>query len=188
MPRPARSKDLLEAILGSQKIEYALFDGQGQFESASSGLEAKLARRVVPGEPLEAVFPELTGMFLDLQQSLARGEDFQITHIARPDWNNGNGYMSLQFLPWRNGILVLVKDTSLIGNLEQRLTQQRNELALLTAQLERTQAHLIDITTRFLPEKVFASLIEKRRSPSIGGERREATILFADLRGFTAWS
>lgn len=188
MPRPAPAENLLEVILRAENMDYAVFDGEGQLHSASAGLEDRLARRVSSGEPLETVFPELTGMFPDLQNALARGEDFQVAHIARPDWNGGSGYMSLQFLAWQGNVLALVKDTSALGSLEQRLTQQRNELALLTAKLERTQAHLLDITTRFLPGKVFASLLDDGRTPVIGGERREVTVLFADLRGFSVWS
>ncbi|MFN3741534.1 MAG: adenylate/guanylate cyclase domain-containing protein [Anaerolineales bacterium] len=188
MSRFVHTEALLEVILRSQKIEYALFDEQGMLEFASPGLGEKLARQVSVGEPLEVVFPELTGMFPDLRQTLSRGEDLQIEHIARPDWNDGNGYMSLQFIPWQGGILALVKDTSLTASLEQRLVQQRNELLLLSTKLERMQAHLLDITTRFLPGQLVTFLIEERRSPTIGGECREVTVLFADLRGFTRWS
>lgn len=188
MSHPLRAEALLEVILRSQNIEYAIFDEQGTLELASPGLEKKLARHVSVGEPLEVVFPELTGMFPDLQQALGHGEDFQIEHIARPDWNNGNGYMSLHFIPWQGSILALVKDTSLTASLEQRLMQQRNEFALLAGKLERMQAHLLDITTRFLPGQVVSSLLEERRPPAIGGECREVTVLFADLRGFTRWS
>ncbi len=188
MSTSSATENFLEVILRAENMDYAVFDGKGLFEFASSGLEEKLARRVSPGDFIEEIFPELTDMFPDVQQTLARGEQFQVTHIARPDWNGGSGYMSLQFLPWQGGILALVKDTSLIGGLEQRLTQQRNELALLTSKLERTQAHLLDITTRFLPGQVVASLLDNKRSPTIGGECREVTVLFADLRGFTAWS
>lgn len=188
MAHRPRLKHLLTAILRAENIEYAIFDRDGFLKSTSPGLEKKLARKIRPNSSLESVFPELTGMFPDLQQTVLRGEELRISHIARPDWNDGNGYMSLHFL-WHEGdILALVKDTSTIANLEQRIVQQRNELALINAKLERMQTHLLDITSRFMPGQVLESFLKTPTPPTIGGECREVTILFADLRGFTLWA
>ncbi len=180
--------DLLELILETQAIQYAVFNQEGRLEFASPGLAKWLSGEVRHGQSLEAVFPELEGMFQALEETIQDGKDFQVDHIALPDGSDGQRYMSLHFTPYRGGILALVQDTSIAGRLEQRLTQQRNELALLSAQLERTQAHLMDITTRFVPGQVVASLLADRESPTIRGECREVTALFADLRGFTQWS
>lgn len=186
--RTATDIDLLEHILQIKSIHYAVFDREKRLESASPNLAKWLSREIRSGQSVEEVFSELAGMTEALEETLAAGQDFQIDHIERPGEAGEKGYMSLHFVPYRGGILALVQDTSMVGGLEQRVTQQRNELALLSARLERTQTHLMDIATRFMPGRVVESLLANRESPVIRGECREVTALFADLRGFTQWS
>jgi class 3 adenylate cyclase len=96
--------------------------------------------------------------------------------------------MNILIKPFQADLLLLAIDATGVGKLEQRLMQQRNELALLTNQLEKSRSQLLGMATRFMPGQVFDSLLLDRVPPSISGSRREATIVFADLRGFSQWS
>lgn len=175
-------------ILQSQSVHYAVFDRQWRLISASSGLAELLARPISPGVLLDELLPEVNGMTDSIQASLAKGETVEIDHIARPDWQDGSGYMSLQFLTFEGQFILVLKDTSALGQIEQRLMQKRNELALRTEQLEKSQKQLVNLTMRFIPQPVFETLMANREAPTVRGCKRNATIVFADLRGFTRWA
>ena len=181
------SEALYEFILGSQAIQYAVFDKRGLLEFACQQFQQSLVRNVEIGMPVEEVFPELLGMEQVIESSLGDGQSMQIDDILCCD-SSDEKYISLQILAFQEKTLIVVADTTEKANTHQRLMQQRNELSLLTKELEQTKARLLDISTRFLPSQVFNSLLADKRSPSINGEVRDVTILFADIRGFTRWS
>lgn len=175
---------LSDFILKSQSIQYALFQRDGALIYASAELGEWLSQEISAGQTLDDLLPELNGMTVSIAKSIKHGETVEIDHVAR----DGGGYISLQFLPFDDRFILLVKDTSLLGQMEQRLMQQRNELSLLAAQLEKSQLQLMNLTTRFVPGQVFDSLMASREIPTVKGYKREATIVFADLRGFTRWA
>jgi diguanylate cyclase (GGDEF)-like protein len=179
---------LPEFILESQSIQYAVFTEEGLLVSASGDLGKWLSMEIHPGQTLEELFPELSGMITSIQTSIREGRDMEIDYVSRSDWHDGTGYMNLQIQPFEDKILLLVKDSSALGNLERRLMQQRNELALLNNQLEKSRSQLLNMAIRFVPGQVVESLMASREAPSIHGSRREATVVFADLRGFSQWA
>jgi class 3 adenylate cyclase len=54
------------------------------------------------------------------------------------------------------------------------------------ATLERRR--VVDLFGRYVARSVVAQLIKGGRKPALGGETREVTVVFADVRGFTHWS
>jgi class 3 adenylate cyclase len=60
------------------------------------------------------------------------------------------------------------------------------QLCLLCAQLEKVNNRLTHLLQRFIPQEVARKLITSYRPPRLGGQERQATILFADARGYTA--
>lgn len=58
------------------------------------------------------------------------------------------------------------------------------------AREEVARRHITDLFGRYLPRTVVADLVRKplQEALTLGGVRREVTVLFADVRGFTAFS
>jgi adenylate cyclase len=59
---------------------------------------------------------------------------------------------------------------------------------LLHAQVNRARAHLRKTFEHYLPPAVIAQMLESGRLPQLGGERREISVLFSDVAGFTTLS
>jgi len=76
--------------------------------------------------------------------------------------------------PDGNGIAMIVVD----------LTKQRRLEAAHEAEIEKVR-RVQDTFSRYLAPHVVASLMHDPSSIKLGGERRRATMLFADVRGFT---
>jgi len=182
------TQNLFEFLLESQSIQYAVFDENRLLESTSSDFSRHFFRKVKSGETINTVFPELLGMEQVLDDGINRGERVEIDNIISFDQSGKEQYLSLQVLPFRKKILIVARDTTDSATIEQRLMQQRNELSLLTNELEKTQARLVDITGRFVPGQVFDSLLADKNAPRVNGVLRDVSIVFADIRGFTKWS
>lgn len=65
------------------------------------------------------------------------------------------------------------------------LSQQRNELCLLRGNLTESNAQLDFLLRHYIPTEVADALLEQRLSPQQGGELRDVSVLFADLRDYT---
>jgi adenylate cyclase len=100
--------------------------------------------------------------------------------------NGRDGFLSLSIVPFVPGLLLMVTDVSAEGRIEQRVTQQRNELDLLAAQLTVERATLEDLFRRFVPKAVASRAIANPQAVHVSGERRVISVLFADMRGYTA--
>jgi class 3 adenylate cyclase len=64
-------------------------------------------------------------------------------------------------------------------------TTLRKDNARLQTQLQRANDRIRELLERFMPAEVMAELMERAEPPVLGGKRQEATILYADLQGFT---
>lgn len=133
---------LYKAILEQEGIQFALFD---------QDLTLKAASRVIresanaAGSHLADVFPELAGMEDAILSSIQQGDEIFIPRLNRPQ--NGEGhYFDLRLAPLDGQILVILKDSTISGSLEQKLAQQRNEMILLNLELEKSYRMLRNLS------------------------------------------
>ena len=184
-------RTLLKAILNYQGIEYAVADADGRLTSHSPGLRQWLGDEMgsVNGRLLANLFVELTGLEDDIAQVARKQQPaLKIQKIARQRPDGTAVYITLAIAPYDDGLLLIVSNVTAEGNLEQRVTQQRNELNLLAGQLDDARSQLDDLLHRFLPDAVASQMVANPKAVKLGGERKEVTVLFADLRGFTSWT
>lgn len=138
--------------------------------------------------------PELMGCE-DILQDILDGvlPRFQLENLNRGLPDEEIGYINLTVLRYspedtRALLLVILSDMSEWTRTQQILTQQRNNLRLLQQQLDETNQRLEFILQRYVPREVGNALLENRIVAELGGEVREITVLFADLRNYTSIS
>jgi len=64
--------------------------------------------------------------------------------------------------------------------------QQRNEVMLLQERLQQVNQRLDYLIRHFVPDGVAQQLMAQPDLPQPGGQRRVVSVLFADIRGYTA--
>jgi len=88
-------------------------------------------------------------------------------------------------------ILQIADETDQIGKfqLEGQLKLRSNiyEIQVLQEAVKRMKASLRSFT-RFAPQQLVREIVVQGKEAMLGGERREVTLLFADLRNFTRFS
>ncbi|EDN66505.1 adenylyl cyclase class-3/4/guanylyl cyclase [Beggiatoa sp. PS] len=146
--------------------------------------------------PLFDFIPELYGCE-DILQDILSGvlPHFQLENINRV-LKDELYYLNLTLLRYISSsnnnthpqLLVILTDTSEWAHTQQTLTQQRNELSLLKHSLNETNQRLEFIIQYYVPREVGKALMENRIVPELGGEEREITAFFADLRNYTSTS
>ncbi|HID51237.1 MAG TPA: hypothetical protein EYP41_04255 [Anaerolineae bacterium] len=184
------NEHLLRQILQLEKIEYAIVNQQGYVTHCSPYFNRWLLpnHQEIVGHHLTDLFDEFVGLEEPLQQILqGHPTPLKIEKIHRQE-NDADVYMTLTAVSTDEGLLLLITDVTAEGILEQKITQHRNELALLSTQLEVARSQLHTLLHRFLPTAVARRLAANPQNVKLGGERRFVTILFADLRGFTRWT
>ena len=181
--------NLYQTIIELQGIDFALCDTHYTIVHHSSGLQQYALDQTVAGLPLTDLFYELYGLESELEK-VQTGvlPSLKIEKINRPGADGRSTYITFYIVPYQPGLLVLVIDTTAEGELEQRVTQQRNEISLLAKQLDAARTQLDDLIHRYLPASVADQMIADPSQAKPGGSQQEVTILFADLRGFTTWS
>lgn len=91
------------------------------------------------------------------------------------------GHVDLHILSDERGAWIIFLDAS-AQEARQRLVQQRtNELSLLEGRQQK-------LLRQYIGEGIAENLLKQLWDPGSEGERRVLTILFADIRGFTAYS
>lgn len=184
-------ENLYLEILKQLGVEYAASDPTGRIYDYSPGITTLIngGSNSLLDHPLERLFDELVGSEADLEK-VRWGElpALKIEKIIRTFADNREGYLNIIVTPYaEGGLLLIANDITTEARLEQRITQQRNELHLLAHELASTQLKLDDLLRRFVPGSVADELIANPNAIRPGGEKREVTILFADLQGFTHW-
>jgi class 3 adenylate cyclase len=72
------------------------------------------------------------------------------------------------------------------NTMTQQLKESRAQLVDLNQQLERRNRFIRETFGRYLSDEIVETILEKPGGLKIGGEKRQATILMSDLRGFTS--
>lgn len=139
------SQRIAQTILYDRRIAYAITDRDLnviEVSGASNGLQTWLKSWM--GRPLTEVVPELIGNE-EVLADLLTGElsRFQLPYINRDLPGGKTAYLTMIDLPHVDesgritGLIHVLQDITELGELEQRLTQQRNELRLLRDELHR---------------------------------------------------
>ncbi len=79
---------------------------------------------------------------------------------------------------------VRIRSNDELGLVGDALEQAASDLAASDEQIRREQAIRTDLG-RYLPKPLVEQIVERRRELSLGGDRRDITVLFADVVGFT---
>ncbi|MCA9865406.1 MAG: hypothetical protein KC410_02815 [Anaerolineales bacterium] len=144
------------------------------------------------GRHVTDAIQELVGSADLLLQLEAGGQEYQLDDIYRPSADGLGNYFDLHILRLGGSdpnLLLTTVDVTQKARHQQQMQQQRNEVKLLSAELAMTNERLSYILNRLVPPSVARSMLSDRQIPAPGGVMvREATILFADMRDFTAYA
>ena len=185
-------------ILNHYRIGYGLFTADGRLSSCSP-LFLELLPSVVcraefaAGAALLDLLPELAGMEEAIWHP-APGETPEVRlewiHTSRPDSYPPcrAQFVSLAVLSTPDRLLALLQDATETGHLFQTIQQQRNEVQLLSAELEKARLKLDETLRRLVASAVVDHSLAARQAPAPGGQVREVTVLFGDLRGYSTWA
>lgn len=185
------SKEFLEYVF-NESFGVAVFNRKGLLVDHSPDLRTFLLPANLPQTllnlPVQELFPELIGMEAKFASIPKREiEELYIERIFRPNLSGRPGYVSLRVKSFRDGWIVVLRNTTSSGELEQQITQQRNELEIVSMELNRSHKKIDRLLRTFVPTAVVDDLL-KKNTTSLGGEIRMVTVLFADLRGYTSWA
>lgn len=149
------SPPVVDTILTDRFAAYVIVDRN--FALQSVGGDPKLLRTNEQDDKqvsLWDISPELIGSEAELQSildgSLPR---HQLTFVNRVIDSEHTSYLTLHSLPYRDeskkivGILHTIEDVTELGNLRQRITQQRNESMLLRDRLSAQNLELMAVNT-----------------------------------------
>lgn len=141
---------LVFAQLNGRLAAHAELDAELRIVAASASFRSLLPEPTQPveGQPLPEVLDEFVGAEARLRAVLS-GEavDYRLEQLARRQPDDTRLYFNfvvvpLQAGPRRAGLLLIVEDVTGSALHEQRLTQDRNELRLLRAELDHSNAEL----------------------------------------------
>ncbi len=186
---------LLDTVLHENKLAYVLLSPQQQCLE-QGGDVSLFFTTPSPDSDIYELIPELLGCE-DIFQDILNGDmpRFELSNVNRSLDNGHIRYVNISIVPHQNqcgeqktGLLITLSDTTDWLENEQTLTQQRNEMTLLKHSLDDTNQRLNFIMQRYVPKEVSKALMENRLLPDLGGEVREISALFVDLRNYTGIS
>jgi len=190
-------KALLQSLFSEHKIAYIIIDHNLTVLDHGGNPTVFINTNDIP-VPLQVIdlIPELNGCE-DILQDILNGmlPRFQLENINRTLPNEEIYYLNVvvsPYIPTTNSkypqLLIVLTDTTTVTQAQQIVTQQRNELSLLKHSLNDTNQRLEYILQYYVPREVGKALMEEKIMPKLGGDEREITTLFADLRDYTSIS
>ncbi len=179
---------LLQRLLSAQKAGYVIVNHH--LTVLDYGGESTVFIDNMPLSLLDLI-PELNSCE-DILQDVLNGvlPRFELENINRIMANDEIFYLTLSiscYVPTTQ-LLIILADTSAWAHTQQIIAQQHNELKLLKHKLIDTNHRLEYLLRHYVPREVGKALMEKKLLPELGGQEREITVLFADLRNYTSIS
>jgi adenylate cyclase len=185
---------LLTLAIEVYQIGYLLLTNELRVQAGNKQVSRWLERplsNLINCEVTEA-FGELIGSVEAFEQLDEGSEPYRLEEIYRPSPDGMGYYFDLQVIRLSGEdqkFLLTTVDVTHKARQEQLLQQQRNEVKLISAELTLANERLSYILNRLVPTSVAQSMMSGRNMPVPGGElQKEATILFADMRDFTAYA
>ena len=185
--------DFWQSILKDLKTAYAFLDASDRFVKHSPRFAQWLSTesRNIVGTHLIDVLPEFYGQEEELMHVRQGKTPFvELEHVNRTQANGETFYFTLTVIPYAQdaqaSLAVLMTDVTRQGKYLQELIQSRNELRLLRRELFQLNEQLDFLLRHYLPSEVAEALVKGTLRPELGGELREISVLFADVRDFTA--
>jgi adenylate cyclase len=179
---------LNQFIFEHQKLAYAVVDQE--LNLIQTGGNASLLNVNFEATTIFDLAPELYGCEEVITELLENSTaDFCLSNLNRQLEHDEVHYVDLILLPYqKHYLLLLLVDKTEWSRTQQILTQQRNELNLLKNQLDAVNKRMEFIIQHYVPREVGKALMENKINTDLGGEVREITALFADLRNYTSLS
>jgi class 3 adenylate cyclase len=171
-PLPAPVQALLEN-LAVQRLSaaYLRTDDQGRIVEAGGQLAGYGIGDLMKGDDAGSKAHFLAGLL-----------PFDGGHDVFPCLETAAGvFADVHVLSAPQGNWVVLLDVTEAARNRQLLQQKGNELSLL----RQRQAQMLD---QYLGREIADRLSDGIFAPGAGGERKEVTVLFADVRGFTTYS
>lgn len=114
----------------------------------------------------------------------------RLENINRTLPNGETRYFTFTVISARNiaapaAWVILITDTTVQGRRLQELMQNRNELSLMQNKINKLNTQLNFLLRRYVAADVAEALLKGELRPELGGELRDVSILFADVRDFT---
>ena len=138
-----------QVILADRKITYCITDRDLRVTQMSDAARLLPEADAVVGHSLLEIMPELIGSEAVLADILAgKLPRFELAGVNRTAEDQRTIYLTLVSLPYNHtngqvsGLIHLVQDMTDFASIEQRVTQQRNELRLLRDELNRRNQQL----------------------------------------------
>lgn len=83
------------------------------------------------------------------------------------------------------GVIAVMNDVTELMGLKDAVVAM-NKIKKLNQQLEVRNEFIRDVFGRYLSDTIVDSILEQKKVPLVGGEKKEVTMIFSDLRGFSA--
>lgn len=175
----AMNRDLLSRRLEKRGFQVAIAEDGGQALEwlAENPCDLVLLDIMMPGlsglEVLERIRAERDGTELPVIMATAKGEQSDIVGALR---QGANDYVTkpLEFP------VVLAR-----VNAQLELKAANDRIRALADAVEKRNVFIRKVFGRYLTDEVAETLLASPEALELGGERREITILMADLRGFS---
>lgn len=189
------NSDFVQTLLGGLRTSYATINAKGEITAHNSQFSVWIAEGEdsLAGKALTDVLPELAGQETELEQVSHRQRPFwRLDHINRATPAGDIRYLTFTAIPGPpeddTALIILVTDVTEQGEYLQELTQSRNELQMTRRRLAALSYQLDYLLRHYLAPDVADALLKGELDLELGGDLREVSILFADVRNFTYFS